>query len=107
MDAIFSKWRQFLSVCLALLPAGTLQGKENLLSPDLSRAYTVRRWTLDDGLPVANASGFGTTKDWFNSVTFDAVTTTAVRLETRLQPTYSGVFSSCASRRETRHRQGT
>lgn len=52
-------------------------------------------WTLTyyDGtkwLPVANASGFGTAKDRFNRVTFDAVTTTAVRLETRLQPAYSG-----------------
>ena len=41
-------------------------------------------------LPVANASGFGVEKDRFNRVTFDPVTTTALRLEARLQPECSG-----------------
>jgi DUF1680 family protein len=52
-------------------------------------------WTLTyyDGTTwrqVANASGFGLAKDRFNRVTFDPVTTTALRLESRLQPDFSG-----------------
>ncbi len=53
------------------------------------------RWTLTyyDGAawrPVANASGFGTEKDRFNRVTFDAVTATSLRLEAVLRTGFSG-----------------
>lgn len=40
--------------------------------------------------PVANASGYGTEKDRFNVVTFDAVTATAIRIEAQLRPEVSG-----------------
>ena len=40
--------------------------------------------------PVANPSGYGLEAGRFNTVTFDAVTTTALRLEVQLQPEHSG-----------------
>jgi hypothetical protein len=54
-----------------------------------------RSWKLlykdgDAWKPVANASGYGVQKDRFNSVTFDEVTTSALRLEVWLQDDYSG-----------------
>lgn len=39
---------------------------------------------------VSNASGYGVKAGTFNSVTFDPVTTSALRLEVQLQPEYSG-----------------
>jgi hypothetical protein len=39
---------------------------------------------------VGHASGYGLAKDRFNRVTFDAVETTALRLEVRLRPGFSG-----------------
>lgn len=65
MDAFFSKWRQLLGVCLTSLLTGTLQGAENLLSPELTREYTVRRWTLDDGLPDSQVCGVAAGRDGY------------------------------------------
>jgi DUF1680 family protein len=44
----------------------------------------------DDWKEVANASAYGVQADKFNTVTFDAVTTAALRLEVTLQTDYSG-----------------
>jgi hypothetical protein len=44
----------------------------------------------DDWRPVEKASGFGTLKDDWNSVTFTPVKTTALRLEVQLRPNVSG-----------------
>ncbi|QEL15079.1 beta-L-arabinofuranosidase domain-containing protein [Limnoglobus roseus] len=41
-------------------------------------------------VPVANPSAYGTNLDAFNRVTFDPVETTALRLEAKLQPGWSG-----------------
>ncbi len=41
-------------------------------------------------IPVRNPSGFGTGKDKFNKTTFTPVRTTALRLEVRLRPGFSG-----------------
>ena len=54
------------------------------------QSWTVTYYDGSAWLPVANATAFGTAKDGFNRVTFDSVTTTALRLETRLQAEYSG-----------------
>jgi len=40
--------------------------------------------------PVTGVPGYGVAMDRYNEVSFDAVTTTALRLEARLQPGYSG-----------------
>jgi hypothetical protein len=40
--------------------------------------------------PVRGASAYGTEMDRFNRVTFEPVTTTALRLEVQLQPGWSG-----------------
>ncbi|MGB2822698.1 MAG: beta-L-arabinofuranosidase domain-containing protein [Phycisphaerae bacterium] len=40
--------------------------------------------------PVAGASEYGTKINQYNEVTFDAVTTTALRIEVQLQPKFSG-----------------
>ena len=51
------------------------------------------RLTYYDGStwqPVPNVSGYGTEKNTFNAVTFDAVTATAIRIEAQLQPEFSG-----------------
>jgi hypothetical protein len=39
--------------------------------------------------PVGNASGYGVQRDRFNRVTFAPVTTTALRLEAKLQSSFS------------------
>ncbi len=44
----------------------------------------------DDWKPVKEASTYGVQKDTFNAVTFDKVTTSALRLEVQLQDGYSG-----------------
>ena len=44
-----------------------------------------KRWK-----PVSGASEYGCRKDRFNRVTFDAVTTTSLRIEVQLQATFSG-----------------
>lgn len=44
----------------------------------------------DQWEPVANASAYGTARDAYNRVTFTPVTTTALRLEAQLQPSFSG-----------------
>ena len=54
-----------------------------------------RSWKLmykngDVWKPVGGASGYGVHKDRFNTVTFNEVTTSALRLEVRLQGDYSG-----------------
>jgi hypothetical protein len=41
-------------------------------------------------VPVGAADSFGVKKDGWNQVTFPAVETTALRLEARLQPNFSG-----------------
>jgi len=41
-------------------------------------------------LPVENASAFGTKTDTYNQVTFKPVETTGLRLEVKLQPSFSG-----------------
>ena len=43
----------------------------------------------DNWKEVPNASAYGAEKDKFNKVTFDAVKTTALRLEAQLQPEFS------------------
>jgi hypothetical protein len=51
------------------------------------------RLTYKDGdawKPVAGAGEFGCAKDTFNKVAFDAVTTTALRIEVQLQDKFSG-----------------
>jgi len=51
------------------------------------------RLTYYDGStwqPVPNVSGYGTEKNTFNAVTFDAVTATAIRIEAQLQSEFSG-----------------
>ena len=40
--------------------------------------------------PVANAGEYGVAKDTFNRVTFDPVETSALRVQVRLQPDFSG-----------------
>ena len=40
--------------------------------------------------PVATADAYGTTRDQFNTVKFAPLKTTAIRLETELQPNFSG-----------------
>jgi len=40
--------------------------------------------------PVVAADGFGIKRDQFNRVNFTPVSTTALRLEVKLQPKYSG-----------------
>ena len=40
--------------------------------------------------PVSGASAYGAELDRFNRITFDAVETTALRLEVHLQPDWSG-----------------
>jgi hypothetical protein len=44
----------------------------------------------DSWKPVTGASEYGVAKDRFNRVTFDAITTTALRAEVKLQPEFSG-----------------
>jgi len=44
----------------------------------------------DDWKPVAGASAYGVERDRFNRVTFDKVTTSALRIVVQLQPDYSG-----------------
>jgi signal transduction histidine kinase/ligand-binding sensor domain-containing protein len=44
-------------VALTVSFAATARGLESLLPPDLERAYTVRKWTLDDGLPDSQVCG--------------------------------------------------
>jgi hypothetical protein len=44
----------------------------------------------DSWIPVANASPFGVAKDKYNTVTFDSVRATAVRIEVQLQSDFSG-----------------
>jgi len=56
---------------------------------------TPKSWRLlyKDGekwKPISNASGYGVEKDKFNSVKFDPVSTTSLRLEVQLQPDFSG-----------------
>jgi hypothetical protein len=40
--------------------------------------------------PVSNPSGYGVERDRFNKTRFDTVRTDGLRLEVRLQPTFSG-----------------
>ena len=44
-------------VCLALALTTSVRGVENLPSSGLANGYTVRRWTLDDGLPDSQTCG--------------------------------------------------
>lgn len=44
----------------------------------------------DDWKPVTGASAAGVAKDSYNAMTFDAVTTSALKLVVQLQPDYSG-----------------
>lgn len=46
-----------LCACLVAVLAVAARGMESLLPPDLARAYTVRKWTLDDGLPDSLVCG--------------------------------------------------
>lgn len=53
------------------------------------------KWRLlykdgDDGRPVQSTSPCGVEKDRFNVVTFEPVTTRALRVEARLRPEFSG-----------------
>ena len=43
----------------------------------------------DDWKPVELVGGYGTAKDGYNNVTFKSITTTQMRLEVQLQPTWS------------------
>ncbi|MBT3198299.1 MAG: hypothetical protein HN350_00115 [Phycisphaerales bacterium] len=51
--------------------------------------------------PVSNASTFGVEKDKYNCVTFDAVTTDALRLEVQLEKKFSGGILEWKVTRET------
>jgi hypothetical protein len=44
----------------------------------------------DEWKEVAHASGYGLEKDRFNRVSFDAIETSAIRLEVKLRPGFSG-----------------
>jgi len=39
---------------------------------------------------VPNASGYGIAKDKFNSTSFDAIETSAIRMEVKLRDNFSG-----------------
>jgi len=59
------------------------------------RCRVPQSWKLlyksgDDWKPVETADPYGVAKDKFNKVTFQPVTTTALRLEVQLQPGFSG-----------------
>ena len=64
--------------------------------PAGGRCRVPQSWTLlyrdaaGGWKPVANATEHGTEKDAFNAVKFDPVETTALRLEARLRPDFSG-----------------
>jgi signal transduction histidine kinase/ligand-binding sensor domain-containing protein len=58
-------WRRAAAACLvAALPAAG-PGAESPLPPDFGDAFTVRRWTLDDGLPDSSVCGVAAGRDGY------------------------------------------
>lgn len=53
-------------------------------------SWTLLYWTDGTWKPVSNASGYGVAVNQYNPVTFDPVTTEALRIEVQLQPEMSG-----------------
>ncbi len=54
-----------LSVCVAFALCCAGRGAESLLPPALAREYTLRRWTLDDGLPDSLVCGVAPGRDGY------------------------------------------
>ena len=72
------------------------QKKIKLAGPSMVTAnrtwdgVVVYRTAAGEWAPVVGASAYGTEIDRFNRVTFEAVETTAIRVEVKLQPEWSG-----------------
>ena len=52
-------------------------------------AWKILYWDGNGWKPVENSGAWGVERDKFNHVSFQAVTTTALRLEVNFQPTFS------------------
>ncbi|HEX2972279.1 MAG TPA: beta-L-arabinofuranosidase domain-containing protein [Tepidisphaeraceae bacterium] len=75
----------------------TIKGAEVYWFDDTGTGYcrVPQSWRLlykagDEWKPMTSATAYGTARDQFNKATFDAIETTAIRLEVKLQPEYSG-----------------
>ncbi|MGE5610344.1 MAG: beta-L-arabinofuranosidase domain-containing protein [Bacillota bacterium] len=74
----------------------TIKGAEVYWFDDTGVGYcrVPQSWRIlykagDEWKPVASVAAYGTARDQFNKVIFDAIETTAIRLEAQLQPNYS------------------